>query len=1126
MSPTRILPTTLPNTVFKVSNLRPHQLVTPPTPSSSIRTGVSLSPPPTSPPLSPTSPPPTSAFPTLVSGMNPSPLPFVGDGTLPTDKQTISNFKEVDLFLQDSVGSEGDIGYDDEDVPGRFVNIRMLILMMAMSPPIGPNCPCGGHPFVAHASWWEQAKAVHSNHITADALIGALATPHIDATSPSLNVCAWVKEIASYLQHPHYVNLGGGSIGETIARCHSISHQQTGSSFVAMLTYMQLAIQCQSFINTYKERSSIRWVYDNHVAQLPNAPAQNTFNRWNAIGCKFISLATGGSIYILVLIAGLDMRWKIATLGGRIPWEVGKMLRQPETCKTPILILQHIIPAIAWIRSHLPLSLEKNCTNLSVTDKVLDAFKQNNYILPPRHFDSWMDCTTAVVEAMIVIRGDGHISMDHRVNPSYSSYTIRTVDQALHGIPEERVRAEAGVVIQDLDDLRDKLDQRYANGSSEDTDTYLRIPMDAFQGALDLRNADDSLMAFICPTLPESIRSNLLSSFLACFDGNEVLHVQKLKDDFHADDCQDQDTQIKHHEGVTLEKVAEKVLESSFHCLHFSIWNRYATKGDQAPTDIHPHYMSREDVSWTNHSQTLPYQSRDILEHQQLYDNILLAFGELFEWIDDVIKKCLPTEYEVLVELAQDLPGGEVSPVMPFLSLVVNLNVSTLGHRDRFDKDFCLVLPLGDFKGGALESVNQDEVTMSAAELQSMKTELERLRKAEHMEANKAAEAQRKIEFRKLAAHRLSQEIEEEESSQPSSPKCIRRNLPTEDDVLDEDEEALARKDQSQEGESERLDKSNECVSNTEDDQESRGENGEEGNNNGIIEVSEEGPPTGKHKRSPNGTRKEQVTLSILEKSVRDLAIAGHDYLRMYIATQNTFPDSTTKSSFSWKRLEEAVASRKELKQLMEQESKMWKGVSSMRGTVANKARETIGDALGLSGMKRDDIAEAVEWMLKDLKKVRKGGEGDEDISLPFISGDLDIKNKTFNRNKPFGNHFFLHMYRLFFIGNNPDGVRYIQYFRNSPLPLLALIAIVMECTLSCWETGVFIKKDFRDAYYKPKYQFYLCFLKNLQEKAPRWTMKMREEMYQNVLEESNMTYLLHIEDDGEGDRWQWQAGG
>ena len=41
------------------------------------------------------------------------------------------------------------------------------------------------------------------------------------------------------------------------------------------------------------------------------------------------------------------------------------------------------------------------------------------------------------------------------------------------------------------------------------------------------------------------------------------------------------------------------------------------------------------------------------------------------------------------------------------LSLVVNLNVSTLAHHDRFDKDICLVLPLGDFRGGALVMFEQ-----------------------------------------------------------------------------------------------------------------------------------------------------------------------------------------------------------------------------------------------------------------------------------------------------------------------------------------------------------------------------------------------------------------------------------
>jgi hypothetical protein len=111
--------------------------------------------------------------------------------------------------------------------------------------PFDPNCPRNGRSLAAPVAWREQARSVQSNNITADALIGALATPHLNTISPSLNVRAWVNEIASYLKDPHHVKLGGGSIRDLITRCRSMSHQQTGASFVAMVTYMQLAMQCQ-----------------------------------------------------------------------------------------------------------------------------------------------------------------------------------------------------------------------------------------------------------------------------------------------------------------------------------------------------------------------------------------------------------------------------------------------------------------------------------------------------------------------------------------------------------------------------------------------------------------------------------------------------------------------------------------------------------------------------------------------------------------------------------------------------------------------------------------------------------------------------------------------------------------
>ena len=90
---------------------------------------------------------------------------------------------------------------------------------------------------------------VQSNNILcADAIIGALAASHVDSTSTSpssLKVQDWVSGIVKFLQNPGFFMLGESSIGELIMNCRGIPQQLAGSSFVAMLTYMQLSVACQ-----------------------------------------------------------------------------------------------------------------------------------------------------------------------------------------------------------------------------------------------------------------------------------------------------------------------------------------------------------------------------------------------------------------------------------------------------------------------------------------------------------------------------------------------------------------------------------------------------------------------------------------------------------------------------------------------------------------------------------------------------------------------------------------------------------------------------------------------------------------------------------------------------------------
>ena len=48
------------------------------------------------------------------------------------------------------------------------------------------------------------------------------------------------------------------------------------------------------------------------------------------------------------------------------------------------------------------------------------------------------------------------------------------------------------------------------------------------------------------------------------------------------------------------------------------------------------------------------------------------------------------------------LPDYNVSPVQPFVGLVLNFNIASRAHRDAKDDKICLVVPVGDFVGGAL----------------------------------------------------------------------------------------------------------------------------------------------------------------------------------------------------------------------------------------------------------------------------------------------------------------------------------------------------------------------------------------------------------------------------------------
>ncbi|KIK14143.1 hypothetical protein PISMIDRAFT_117551 [Pisolithus microcarpus 441] len=241
--------------------------------------------------------------------------------------------------------------------------------------------------------------------------------------------------------------------------------------------------------------------------------------------------------------------------------------------------------------------------------------------------------------------------------------------------------AELGSPVQSVQELRKLacLQDFYPGGHKLLEDSYICIPMTAVDSGLELQNDDGSLMAFICTAMPKDLKELLYPSLVACLDSPDLFSIQ-------------------------LPSPTNENPPQPFDCLHFSWYNRYTTKGNDAPSNVHPYELHLGN-SRTNVWQMLPYTSSDMEEYGQLFDGLVQAFQDVFLWIGSVLQVHLPeAEYSVLVQVAESLPGNIVSHVEPFISLVMNINVQTAAHCNHFDKNLCLALAIGDFSGGGLSA--------------------------------------------------------------------------------------------------------------------------------------------------------------------------------------------------------------------------------------------------------------------------------------------------------------------------------------------------------------------------------------------------------------------------------------
>ena len=126
------------------------------------------------------------------------------------------------------------------------------------------------------------------------------------------------------------------------------------------------------------------------------------------------------------------------------------------------------------------------------------------------------------------------------------------------------------------------------------------------------------------------------------------------------------------------------------------------SKGTDAPLGFHPDVLYKEGKRRVNHSQHIPHASETIRKDPTSYHALDTALTDICAYVHDLVANYLPMEYQNIKVFVDVLPLNDNPTAYPFPGFVLNLQVSTDGHLDSGDDTICVVIPFGDWTGGAI----------------------------------------------------------------------------------------------------------------------------------------------------------------------------------------------------------------------------------------------------------------------------------------------------------------------------------------------------------------------------------------------------------------------------------------
>lgn len=212
-------------------------------------------------------------------------------------------------------------------------------------------CKHGGKktPTTAADSWQQHSKA-HIEDLSSVQLLAV--TLFTSSTSSHLyNPLSWVQDITASFQ---LCSLSpSDALSSVLMQCTNLTSTKIAINFFQMISQIQLVATCQRWVFTCplkfyfvimnvtcgsqhfeKGYGTLTELYEEYIQPLKSemwVPSKHTFLEWHADGCKYAALAGGGTIYVLVLVAGLGVRVRVHLAEDETITEIANTLRQPDS---------------------------------------------------------------------------------------------------------------------------------------------------------------------------------------------------------------------------------------------------------------------------------------------------------------------------------------------------------------------------------------------------------------------------------------------------------------------------------------------------------------------------------------------------------------------------------------------------------------------------------------------------------------------------------------------------------------------------------------------------------------------------------------------------------------------------